>query len=131
MINAGDIDRGIALVRKAIVLNPYHPDWYYFPLTHYHYVRGEYEEALDMAQKINVPGYFKTHVAQARAYGQLDRQAEAAKSIEKLLELYPGFPDQVRLEYRKWNWPEAAIEHAIEGLRKAGLDIPDESTATD
>jgi len=43
--------------------------------------------------------------------------------------LYPDFPDKVRQEYRKWNWPEAEIEHSIEGLRKAGLDVPDELAA--
>jgi adenylate cyclase len=129
MVFAGNIDRGIALVRKAIALNPKHPDWYYFSLTEYHYRRGEYEAALDVAQKINMPNFFWTYVHQARAYGQLDRQAEAARSIEKLLELYPGYPDNARLELRKYNYPEAAIEHSIEGLRKAGLDIPDEEAA--
>ena len=87
------------------------------------------EEALDAAQKINMPGFWVTHVNLARAYGQLGRQAEAAKSIEKLLELYPDYPDHARMRLRKWNWPEAAIEQSIEGLRKAGLDIPDEDAA--
>jgi hypothetical protein len=63
------------------------------------------------------------------AYGQLGRQAEAAQSIEKLLELYPGYPDNASLRHRKYNFPEGAIEHSIEGRRKAGLDVPDESTA--
>jgi adenylate cyclase len=129
MVFAGNIDRGIALVRKAIALNPYHPDWYYFSLTEYHYRRGEYEAALDMAQKINMPNFFWTHVHRARAYGQLNRKTGAAKSIEKLIELYPDYPDNARLELRKYNYPEAAIEHSMEGLRKAGLDIPDEEAA--
>jgi hypothetical protein len=33
---------------------------------------------------------------------------------------------RVRDEYRRWNFADDLIEHIIDGLRKAGLDIPEE-----
>jgi tetratricopeptide (TPR) repeat protein len=130
MILPGELDRGFALINKAIALNPNHPEWYHFPLFHYHYLRGEYEKALDMALKINMPGFFWTHVLRAAVYGQLGRKAEAREAADKLLELYPTYPENARDEFRKWNFPEEAIEHHLEGMRKAGLDIPDAPDAT-
>jgi len=75
---------------------------------------------------MNMLSFYCTHMSLARAYGQLDRKNEAGKFVGKLCQLYPSFADDARAEYRRWNWPEAAIENAIEGDRKAGLDIPDE-----
>ncbi|GAG15314.1 unnamed protein product, partial [marine sediment metagenome] len=45
IFQTGD-ERGIALVRKAMTLDPFHPTWWYFPIARYHFKRGEYEEAL-------------------------------------------------------------------------------------
>jgi TolB-like protein len=42
---AGD-ERGIALVRKAVALDPFHPTWFNFPIAHHHFERDEHEEAL-------------------------------------------------------------------------------------
>ena len=42
----------------------------------------------------------------------------------------PAAAARIRDEARKWNAPEPAIELLVDGLRKAGLVIPDESAAT-
>ena len=55
---------------------------------------------------------------------QLGRTREAKVAVDKLLKLYPDFPHQAR-EYRNYI-PDTAIEHSIDGLRKAGLDVPPE-----
>ena len=47
--------------------------------------------------------------------------------MANLLKAYPGFGEQARRELRIWFWEEDVIEHQIEGLRKAGLDVPDEA----
>ena len=51
---------------------------------------------------------------------------EAMQAVAQLLEAYPGFGQNARRELRKFLWEEDVIEHTIEGLRKAGLEIPDE-----
>ena len=43
-----------------------------------------------------------------------------------LLELYPDLAKKAREEFRLWNSTPALAEHEVEGLRKAGLDIPPE-----
>jgi tetratricopeptide (TPR) repeat protein len=72
-----------------------------------------------------MPGYFHTHALRAAALGQLGRREEAHKALQDLLALRPDFAAAARQEYAKWYDP-ALIEQIIDGLRKAGLDIPDE-----
>ena len=121
MVMAGEMDRGIKLMEKAISLNPDHPGWYHIPFFYYYYQQNSYEKALIEAQEMNLPGWFWTHMLLAAAYGQLGREKEGRDTIVKLLELYPDFPDQARGELEKWNNPNAYIEKMMDGLRKAGL----------
>ena len=107
---AGD-ERGIALVRKAMKLDPFHPTWFYFPIAHYHFDRGEYEEALAAATKdrysrllLDLRSYL------AAIYAELGRQSEARSAVEELLRLYPGSNTETLIEeLRKYNYPEDSI----------------------
>jgi TolB-like protein/Flp pilus assembly protein TadD len=126
----GQHDRGVALTKKAVRLNPRHPDWYNIIFFWNHYHKREYEEALATTLKMDLPGYFYTYVRQAIAYGQLGRKAEAQTAVAKLLELKPEYGREVRDLVRRWQYPEDFIEHIVEGLRKAGLDVPDEAAAS-
>jgi adenylate cyclase len=121
---AGNWERGIALTRKAMSLSQNYPTWCHFQLSAYHYLRGEYEQALAEALKIDMPDYFWTHIHVAMSYGQLGRTEEARAAIARLLELYPDIAQKFPSEQRKYNWENVWIEHQIEGLRKAGLEIP-------
>ena len=47
----GEWERGLALVTKAIALNPEHPEWYLDSIIYYHYQKGDYERALTESQK--------------------------------------------------------------------------------
>jgi TolB-like protein/Tfp pilus assembly protein PilF len=118
-----DPDRGLPLVKSAMQMNPNHPGWYELATFSHAYLKGEYQKALDSALAINLPGYFHTHSARAAAYGQLGLRDAAQKSLDELLALRPDFAATVHDEYAKWYNPEQ-VEHMIEGLRKAGLDIP-------
>ncbi len=120
---AGDWDRGLALAEEALKLNPHHPGWYRYPKFWGHYRKHEYQEALSIARMINMPGYFYHHSTLACVLGQLGRTEEAQKSVQELLKLYPDFPANARAELGKWLEPEV-VEQFVEGLRKAGLEIP-------
>ena len=117
-------ERGIAMIRKAIALSPFHPDWYYQPIAWSHYWKGEYDQALIQSQKVNVPGDHWTWVLRATLYGALGRKAEAQPAIVNLLKLYPEFPNKIRENMRKWNTPDDIIDRVISDLRKAGLNVP-------
>jgi adenylate cyclase len=122
---AGEWERGTAIVRKAMTLDPYYPGWYHFLFFYDHYRKREYDQALSEALRINTPGLFFHHVVHAAAYGQLGRTEEARKAVRDLLEIYPDFPEHMRDEYRKYNFSEALIEHVAQGLEKAELPIPE------
>ena len=123
---AGEWEQGIALSHKAIALNPDHPTWVYFSPSVYAYVRGDYREALRWAERVEIPGFFRVYELLAVNYGQLGMQAEAAQAVSDLLSVYPSYPENARREFRKYFWNETQIENMLEGLREAGLDIPDE-----
>jgi adenylate cyclase len=121
---AGEWEQGAKLIHDGVVLNAHLPTWYHFPLFYNEIRKRDYEDALAEAQQFNAPDAFWTHAAFAIAYAQLGRIGDARTSVERLLELYPNFGEQAYDEYRKWIYDEALVEHSIEGLRKAGLDVP-------
>jgi hypothetical protein len=121
MLFAGD-ERGFALARKAAKLDPFHPTWFDFILSWYHFHRREYEEAFDAARKIDMPGYFWAPAYLAVLYAELGRQSEAESSLEELLELYPGLTIEKYVEEaRKHNHPGDTIHRWVAALRKAGM----------
>jgi serine/threonine-protein kinase len=124
MSGSGDWKRGEALLESAMRLNPNHPGWYQFAIFYNAYHKREYRKALDAALRINLPGYFYTHAAQAAAYGQLGERAAARIALQRLLALRPDFASEARDEFGKWH--EEEVEHILDGLRKAGLQIPDD-----
>ena len=62
----------------------------------------------------------------AVSFAQLGREQEARAAAANLVELYPSITEDGRGELSKWFYSEDLVEHFIDGLRKAGLDIPDE-----
>jgi TolB-like protein/Tfp pilus assembly protein PilF len=119
---SGDWDEGCAKVESAMQLNPHHPSWYWLPLACNAYRKGDYAGALDVALKINLPGYFYAHLTRAAAYGQLGLQEPAQRSLNEMLALRPDMATAAREELAKW-WEPDLVEHIIDGLRKAGLNI--------
>ncbi|HEX8818014.1 MAG TPA: protein kinase [Terriglobales bacterium] len=122
---AGEWQRGCALVEHAVRLNPNHPGWYWFPLFFDAYRKRDYQGALNYALKINLAKYPGNHTVLAAAYGQLDMLEEARKAVEELLKLNPKAGEFMRVGLRIHNGPEI-VEHVIEGLRKAGMEIPED-----
>ncbi len=121
----GEEERGIALVRRAVALDPHHPTWLNFPIADYHFMRGEYAEALVAARKINIPGYYWPKIHLAAIYAQLDRHDEARTAVEELLSLYPRFTlDTYSEEVEKNNFSPERTERWVQALRKAG--VPEE-----
>ena len=66
------------------------------------------------------------HAGLAASLGQMGNTEEAREASETLLELKPDFLDDPRHFYRSRNLSDEVGGRLIEGLRRAGLDIPDE-----
>ena len=121
---SGDWERGCALVEQARQLNPHHPGWYWFPSVFNAYRKRDYRSAVDVALKVNMPGFWRTHAAFAAAYGQLGELDAAHNAVRDLLAIRPDFAVVAREELGKW-WDPELVKHLIEGFRKAGLEIAD------
>jgi adenylate cyclase len=123
MAFAGDWERGCATAERGMRLNPNYPGWYRFAGFYNAYRKRDYRAALDIALRINVPGFFHTHAALAAAHAQLGESAEAERAVQDLLAGNPDFAQHARELYAHWFGPGDLVEHLVEGLCKAGLDI--------
>ena len=128
---AGDWERGSALGERARQLNPLHPPWYWaLPmLDAYH--DGDYAAARNFALKMNMPGVMNmpgawlTKATTTAPHGQLGDVEAGRKGVQELLTLMPDFAFRGRDELSKWYLPDL-VESLMEGLVKAGLEIPAE-----
>ncbi len=125
----GDWEQSVALVGRAKQLNPNHPGWYWFADFYHAYRDRDYRSALGFALKINLPGQWAAHAMTAAAAGQLRDSNAAGKATRDLLKLRPDIAATVRQEFAKW-WEPDYVEHVLDGLRKAGLEVPDEAAKT-
>ena len=78
IVHTGEFERGAAIVRRAMELNPNHAGWMHFAPLWEHFHKGEYELALERANRVDVPGLFWPYLVMASACGHLGRRAEAA-----------------------------------------------------
>ena len=119
----GQWDRGVALVTKAIALNPAHPQWYLNPIIYYHYQTRDYEQGLMDSQSQEDFGQIWWLLYRAMILGQLGRSEEAQPVIKAALTRTPDLGVRFFDMARTWNIPAPQIEHMADGLRKAGLAI--------
>ena len=129
MMFVGANERGRALMERALHLNPIPPGWYYYPFVHEHYADGEYQTALDLLERIAASGSSTSwlFILRLASLGQLGRIDDAEHIRQRFREHYPGMT--FGEEARKWNIMPQQTALLARGLRKAGLDIPDEPAA--
>jgi adenylate cyclase len=115
----GRAEEGIEWGRKAMQLNPYHPNWYWETLGKVLHSAGHYAEALDAYSRIvGRPSFYHAYVAACHAeLGQMD---EARKHAALALQAKPDFSVTAwgtRLPFKH----ETDLQRFLAGLRKAGL----------
>jgi TolB-like protein/Tfp pilus assembly protein PilF/predicted Ser/Thr protein kinase len=124
MAYAGDWEHGCELAERAMRLNPHHPGWYRFAAFNDAYRRRDYRGAIEVGLEFNMPSYFYTHAVLAAAYGQLGEREAAGRSLRELLRQKPDFAAVAREEIGKWYGHGELLEEVLDGLRKAGLELP-------
>jgi TolB-like protein/Tfp pilus assembly protein PilF len=125
IVHTGSFERGTAIVRRAMELNANHAGWMHFAPLWDHFHKEEYEQALDCANRVDVPGLFWPYLVMASACGHLARRAEAAAAVRDLLSLDPEFAAHARSNVGTWHFASGLMNPILEGLRKAGLSIPE------
>lgn len=122
---SGDWLAGVALTKRAMELNPDHPGWYRFALFFNEYRQHNYEAALDVAKRINMPEYWGDGLVRTLANAQLGNDDAAQDAAADLLAIWPDFETAypgMGLQGWVFEQPEL-IAHVIDGLEKAGLDM--------
>jgi len=132
------LDEAISECDTAIRLSPRDPlIWAFFWIRAWaRLLLGDYEATVEDARRAirNPATSIWPHAALVAALALLGRREEAKIALDKLLEIKPDFsPDALLAAISPLN-PEALrpqFKTMFDGLRKAGLDIPDEPTAGD
>src|SRR6266550_6013368 len=131
IVHTGEFERGTAIVRRAMELNANHAGWMHFAPLWDHFHKGEYEEALECANRVDFPGFFWPYLVMASACGHLGRRTEAKAAVGDLLALDPEFAAHARSKVGTWHFASGLMDPILEGLRKAGLSIPESDDSSD
>ncbi|HXZ18346.1 MAG TPA: hypothetical protein VEG63_00240, partial [Candidatus Acidoferrales bacterium] len=126
---SGEFERGTNLVRRAMDLNPHHADWMHFALMWEHFQKGDYEKALAQVTRMSMPGLYWQPLSVAVCCGLLGRKAEAAIAVEELLKLDKDFEQHTKVLVGSWLQLSGLQDRFYEGMRKAGLRIPEPGEA--
>lgn len=118
----GEWERGPALIKKAIKLNPYYRNVVHYGLWLDLFRQEEYElaylETLNLRQ-----GIFWEPLCRAATLGMLGKLKKGQQAAEALLKLKPEFPTHGRVLIGHYIKFEEIAERVITGLRKVGLHM--------
>jgi len=122
---SGRVKEAIQLIKKAMRLSPYYPDWYLPVLGHACRLAGRYKEAIDALETWRVranPRSELPYVMLAFTYVEAGQTEDARIAVEEILKRKPrasveGYAKSKFFAYKD----PAETKRALESLRKAGL----------
>jgi TolB-like protein/tetratricopeptide (TPR) repeat protein len=120
---AGEWERGIKWVEKAIKLNPYHRPWVRHALILNWLRLGNYEKAYRKTINLTMPDFFWDQIMKACACGHLGRIEEGQACVQTLLALKPDFAQRGRILIGRYIKFENLVDRIIEGLGKLDLRV--------
>jgi adenylate cyclase len=115
----GRPEEGIDWIRRAMQLNPYHPERYWNHLGRAYYMARRYPEAAQAFARISAPDHTH-HAFMAAAFAQMGDAVAATAHAEQVARRAPGFSVQGYLDTLHYK-RAADREHHRDGLLKAGL----------
>lgn len=122
MTFVGKPDEAIGLLKKAIRLNPYYPQWYIYYLGRANFQAGRYDQALAALKEtlLKNPNLPPVHYYLAASYANLGKLDDAREKAEAVKKLRPNFAAEIEKE-KSFYENEKYVGGFSEGLRKAGL----------
>jgi adenylate cyclase len=115
----GRPEEGIEWIRKAMQLNPHHPERFWSHLGKAHFAARQYGEAIEAFMHLSTMDSVQ-HAFAAACYGWLGDEIAAAAHLGKIKTLDPQFDLDsfiATLHYAQ----ECDVQHVREGLLKAGI----------
>jgi adenylate cyclase len=115
----GRPEEGIDWIKKAMRLNPYHPERFWSHLGRAYYVARRYAEAVEAFSHISRPDHTH-HAFLAASLAQMGNKTAAAAHAQEILKLAPSFSVEGHLGTQHYK-QDSDREHHREGLLKAGI----------
>ncbi|AJD45291.1 adenylate/guanylate cyclase domain-containing protein [Rhizobium sp. SEMIA 4085] len=113
----GRPEEGLEWIRRAMRLNPHHPERFWSHLGKSHFAAHQYGEAIEAFMHLSVMDYVQ-HAFVAACYGWLGDEIAAAGHLEKVRVLAPQFDIDAFLATMHYA-QESDAQHLREGLVKA------------
>ncbi|HSF96778.1 MAG TPA: adenylate/guanylate cyclase domain-containing protein [Thermohalobaculum sp.] len=115
----GRPDEGAEWIKKAMKLNPHHPERFWSHLGKAHFAAEKYPEAIAAFMKLSAMDATQ-HAFVAAAYGQMNDRTAAGAHVARIRALDPDFDLEAFLG--TMHYAEAAdLQRLREGLEKAGI----------
>jgi tetratricopeptide (TPR) repeat protein len=118
LVYSGHAQRAVELLKRAMRLNPFHPDWYLWYLGDAYFHLHDYEETIQTLLKMRDQS--EAHRLLASSYAHLGQMKEAQEHAKQLLQIHPNFSIAHWRNVPPNKNPEE-LNLFIDGLRKAGL----------
>ena len=118
---AGEFEEGLAAMGHAIELNPYHPSWYHTAPCFSAMARGAFDEAVEHAGNVGMPGFFWDPLLRAAALGLAGKSQQARGAADELLAINPQFHIDGLNAIRPIVLSEVVRERLVEGMAVAGI----------
>jgi adenylate cyclase len=122
LTSAGRPEEAVDLLKKAIRLNPFPPNWYFYSLGNVFFVMGQYEEAAEAYQRAiqRSPDFLLVRIGLAASFGALGHEEEARAAAIEVLRIDPKFTLE-RFAHGLLYKDQNDADRYIDALRKAGL----------
>ena len=115
----GRAEEGIDWIRRAMRLNPYHPERFWNHLGRAQYTARLYADAIASFSKLTAPDHTQ-HAFLAASSAQLGNRVAALAHAGEVLRRKPDFTIEKHLKTLHYRQASDS-EHMREGLSKAGL----------
>jgi adenylate cyclase len=115
----GRPEEGIDWIRKAMRLNPYHPERFWNHLGRAYYCAEKFAESAEAFARITRPD-FTHHAFLAATFAQMGNGVAAAAHAAEVVKLEPGFSVAAYLATQHYKQEADRARHEA-GLLKAGL----------
>jgi adenylate cyclase len=116
----GQAEEGIEWIQKAMRLNPFHPERFWYHLARAQFVARRYALAAESLRHIAAPNHLH-HALLAAAQAQLGNMDQANAHSAEVLRLTPGFTIGEHVSQTLHYRHDADLAHHREALRNAGL----------
>jgi hypothetical protein len=121
LVMTGEVERGMAMLRRAGEAGGVRPSWHHFYLFLGSYLEGDLKEATSHADQITTDDYQLGLVARAITATDGGKADTARHALERLVELQPAWRTDARRLLDKSIYRPAIVDRLLHGLAAAGL----------